>query len=256
MRILFLGDIFGRTGRNAVSRFLFDLKEEYNADICIANCENAAGGFGVTSAVLDELSCCGVDAFTTGNHVWSKPEISGLFGYYNLIRPYNLPRDNPGSGVIILTARGGEKIAVCNLIGNLYLNMTEQNAFFAADKMLEEIGNKTKNILIDFHAEATSEKKALGYYLDGKVSAVIGTHTHIQTADEEIFSGGTAYITDAGMCGAKDSVLGVTKESALSRFIGGKKQNTVAVSRPMINAVFIETDENGHAKKIERIQKF
>lgn len=254
MNILFFADISGRCGREAVFDSIYDLKERYGADVIIANGENAAGGFGITKSIAEELARAGVDIITTGNHVYSKKEIIPLFDELNIIRPLNLPRNDPGAGYIVYTARSGEKIAVINLLGRLYMDLPASSPFFAIDEALEEIKGRARHIVVDFHAEATSEKKAMGYYLDGRVSAVLGTHTHVQTADERILPKKTAYITDVGMCGAVDSVLGAKKEIAISRFTSAVNARfEEAGGQRFINAVFIKTNDEGQAEEIVRI---
>lgn len=256
MNILFIGDICGRSGRDAVFDKLYDLKQKYEVDVCIANCENAAGGFGITLPIFEELERAGVDGFTTGNHVWSKKDIVKLFDDgFNIIRPANLPKDDPGDGYMIFTAKNGEKIAVINIMGRVYIDMPLDNPFHCVDRILGEIGDRAKHILVDFHAEATSEKRAMGYFLDGRVSAVFGTHTHVQTADECILKGGTAYITDAGMTGPEESVLGVKKELAIAKFTSSQPVRfEAAEGKGMLCGVFVKTDEKGKAVKIERIR--
>ncbi len=254
MKILFFGDIVGRPGREAVLENINMLRKRFGADVCIANCENAAGGFGITREHAETLLRAGVDVFTTGNHVWSKKEIIGLFDEMPILRPHNLPAKDPGSGIFIYTTDRGEKLAVINLLGRLYMDMPSKSPFETADALLKSVD--TPHIFVDFHAEATSEKKALGYYLDGRVSAVIGTHTHVQTADECILPSGTGYLTDAGMCGAIDSVLGVDSAIAVERFTSSVRRGyEVARGRHMASGVFIETNDKGKAIRIERIQE-
>ncbi len=256
LNILFFADICGRSGREAVFDRIYDLREEYNADVCIANGENAAGGFGLSRDTAYDLSRAGVDVFTMGNHVYSKKEIINLFDEYNIIRPYNLPKGDPGQGYFIFTAKNGEKLAVINLLGRLYMDLPVSNPFFAIDEVLEEIKGKAEHVVLDFHAEATSEKKAMGYYLDGRVSAVFGTHTHVQTADECILPNKTAYMTDVGMCGALHSVLGAKKEIAISRFTSAVYSRFEgAEGERRVNAVFIKTNKDGRAEEIVRINK-
>lgn len=253
MKILFLGDIVGRCGREAVFSRLYDLKEKYNIDVCIANVENASGGFGINKDAAEELSRAGIDVFTTGNHVFSKKDVLQMFDNYNIVRPYNFPEKDPGVGYVAFTAKNGEKVAVINLIGRLYIDLPVSNPFLAADEALSKI--EAKHIFVDFHAEATSEKKAFGFYLRGRVSGIFGTHTHVQTSDETILEGGTAYITDAGMCGAVDSVLGADPKMAISRFTSAVKcQYEGAKGKSEVCGLFVETDENGKAVKIERIK--
>ena len=258
MKILFLGDIVSLAGRNAAAHYVYEIREKENIDLCIANCENSAGGFGVTKSVLEELSRCGIDAFTTGNHVYSKKEAIELLSNneFDMVRPYNLSKKDPGRGVMLLTARGGETVAVINLLGRLFIDMPISNPFDAAESALSEINGKAKHIIVDFHAEATSEKRAMGYFLDGRVSAVLGTHTHVQTADAQILPNGTAYITDAGMCGAFNSVLGAKPDVAVSRFVSsvGKKYEA-GEGEEQFCAVVLTLSGSGKAEKIERIFK-
>ncbi len=256
MNILFIGDIMGRTGRKSVFTYLYDLKEKLSVDFCIANCENAAGGFGATAKHLDELLKAGIDAFTTGNHVFSKKEIIPLLSGsdYDIVRPFNLPKKDPGRGTMVCTAKNGEKIAVINLLGRLFLQLPVDEPFAAVDRALEEVNGKAKIVLVDFHAEATSEKRAMGYYLDGKVSAVLGTHTHVQTADEQILPNKTAYITDVGMCGAKNSVLGANINTAIGKLtsaVSGKFE--IAQGEPLFNAIFMKFDTDGKCGDLKRI---
>jgi len=257
LNIIFIGDISGRPGREAIFDHIYNLREKYNVDVCIANCENAAGGFGVNRDIIEELTRAGVDVFTTGNHVWSKKEIINLLNDdYNLLRPHNLPPSDPGTGVLVYTTKKGEKIAVINLLGRLYMNVPASNPFFAADEILNSLSSDIKNIIVDFHAEATSEKKALGYYLDGRVSGVFGTHTHVQTADECILPNKTAYITDVGMSGAVNSILGINKDFAISKFISSVPSKIeIATGERCINAVFVKTDFDGKAQDIVRIRQ-
>lgn len=254
MKILFFGDIVGRPGREAVLENINMLRKAYRADVCVANCENAAGGFGITREHAETLMRAGVDVFTTGNHVWSKKEIIGLFDRMPILRPHNLPKGDPGTGVLVYTADNGEKLAVINLIGRVYMDLPADSPFDTLDAILETLD--TPHVLVDFHAEATSEKKALGYYADGRVSAVLGTHTHVQTADECILPGGSAYISDVGMCGAIDSILGADVPRAIERFTSSVRRGYEgAKGRHMAAAVFVETNEKGHAVRIERIQE-
>lgn len=258
VKVLFIGDIVGRPGREAVFDHLFTLREKYSVDFCAANCENAAGGFGATRETLDELVRAGVDAFTTGNHVFSKKEIIPLLenNEYDIIRPANLPAADPGRGFMVCTAKNGEKIALINLLGRLYIDLPTENPFSVIDDIVEELSGVTPNIILDFHAEATSEKRAMAYYLDGRVSAVIGTHTHVQTADEAVLPKGAAYITDVGMCGARHSVLGAEINTALARFTTGVGRSfKLAEGERFFGALFIELDNSGKAVYIERICK-
>lgn len=220
MKILMIGDVFGRVGRD----MLFNYSERgfFGADLVIANAENSAHGHGVTRAVYDELCKSGADGFTLGNHTWDCRDIITIMHHKdNIIRPYNYEGSVPGSGTMVLKAKNGVKVGVLNLMGMIGMNTNVANPFHAADRAIEHLRDRCDIIVVDFHAEATSEKQALGYYLDGRVSVVVGTHTHIQTADEQILAGGTGYITDLGMTGPAVSVLGVEKNIIINRFLNG-----------------------------------
>ena len=252
MKILFFGDIVGRPGREAVLENIHMLRKKYGADVCVANGENAAGGFGLTREHAELLFRAGVDVFTMGNHVWSKKEVIDVMDTMPILRPHNLPKKDPGTGVYVYTTDRGEKLAVINLIGRVFIDMPAESPFDTLDAALRDIG--TPHVLVDFHAEATGEKRALAEYAKGRVSAVIGTHTHVQTADEQILSGGTAFLTDVGMCGAIDSVLGAEPSMAVERFTSSVRRGYEgAIGRHAVSAVFVETDENGKAIRIERI---
>lgn len=258
MNILFIGDIMGRCGRNALFETLWNIKNEYNIDYTVANGENASGGLGMNAKGYEELCRAGVDFFTMGNHTFSKKEIIKLFeNGENIVRPANLSEEMPGDGMAIVNTPKG-KIAIINLIGRIYIDEKNLSPFSVADELIKKAKEKTNVILIDFHAEATSEKEALGYYLDGRVSALLGTHTHIQTADERILPGGTAYITDVGRTGARDSVLGLDKNAAIERFIlppeTKKLPFSVATGKYQVCAVAVNIDENnGKAREIRRL---
>ena len=226
MNILFIGDIFGRPGRTIVKDRLPELRQQHAVDLVIANCENAAAGFGITPPLAEELFDLGIDVMTTGNHVWDKREIIGYFQMADgnphsparrLLRPANFPQGLPGWGVYE-GQRNGAGYAVVNLQGRVFMGSND-DPFRYADRLLEQI--KSKIVLVDFHAEATSEKIAFGWYLDGRVTAVVGTHTHVPTADETVLPKGTAYITDVGMTGPYDSVIGVKKELVIEKFLSG-----------------------------------
>lgn len=256
MRILFFGDIEGKPGRKGVSRVLAELVGRYEIELVGANVENAAGGFGLTGEIYSQLLEMGIDFMTSGNHIWDKKELPGIVNQLDrLVRPANYSEKAPGSGILLLKAKD-IPVAVINLQGRVFMDPSE-NPFLTIDHLLEGIPKEIKIILVDFHAEATSEKVAMGWYLDGRVSALIGTHTHIQTADERILPKGTAYITDAGMCGPLDSVLGVKAEQALERFITGIPHRfEVASGSVLINAVVLDIDSGtGKAKSIERVNK-
>jgi metallophosphoesterase (TIGR00282 family) len=221
MRILFLGDLVGRSGRGAVIEALPKLRERYRLDFVVANGENAAGGFGISEAILIELLDAGADVVTTGNHVFDQREALVFIERHDrLLRPINFPQGTPGKGVGLFKAKTGADVLVINAMGRVFMADLD-DPFRAVKRELDACGLKTgaDAILIDFHAEATSEKEAMGHFVDGRASGVIGTHTHVPTADEQILRGGTAYISDAGMCGDFDSVLGMDKEEPLSRFL-------------------------------------
>lgn len=258
MNILFIGDIMGRSGRDAVFELLPEIKEEYSIDYTIANGENASGGLGMNTSGYEELCRAGIDFFTMGNHTFSKKDIIRLLNDgENIIRPANYKEETPGDGMAIVNV-GDKKLAIINLIGRLYIDENNLSPFFVADSLIEEAKKRTNNIIVDFHAEATSEKEALGYYLDGRVSAVVGTHTHIQTADERILPKGTAYITDAGRTGTRDSVLGLDKDASIARFIlppdEKKPPFNVAKGKAHLCGVVIKIDDqSGRAEEIKRI---
>lgn len=256
MRILFIGDIVGKPGREAIKRFLKPLQEEYKIDVTIANGENAAAGKGLTKEIAEELYSNGIEFITMGNHVWDHRDIMKFIdGEHRLIRPANYPVGAPGQGHGFLRV-SGKKIGVLNLAGRIYLSPLD-DPFSGAIRWINQMKQETPIIIVDFHAEATSEKMALGWFLDGKVSAVVGTHTHIQTADARLLHNGTAYITDVGMTGPRDSVLGVKKEIIINRFLTQLPAKFELASGPIqINAVVIEIDEEtGKARQIEAVQR-
>jgi metallophosphoesterase (TIGR00282 family) len=221
MRILFLGDVVGRSGRGAVIEALPKLRERYRLDFVVVNGENAAGGFGISEAILIELLDAGADVVTTGNHVFDQREaLVFIERHERLLRPINFPQGTPGKGVGLFKAKTGADVLVINAMGRVFMADLD-DPFRAVERELEACSLKTgaDAIVIDFHAEATSEKEAMGHFVDGRASGVIGTHTHVPTADEQVLKGGTAYISDAGMCGDFDSVLGMDKEEPLSRFL-------------------------------------
>jgi len=221
MRVLFLGDVVGRSGRSAVIEALPSLRERYRLDFVAVNGENVAGGFGITEAILVELLDAGADVVTSGNHVFDQREtIAFIERYDRLLRPINYPQGTPGKGVGLFKARNGAEVLVINAMGRVFMADLD-DPFRAVEKELEACGLKSSAdaILVDFHAEATSEKEAMGFFVDGRASAVIGTHTHVPTADEQILPRGTAYISDVGMCGDFNSVLGMDKEEPLTRFL-------------------------------------
>ena len=256
MRILFIGDIVGKPGRRAIERLLPRITAEEKIDFTIANGENAAGGMGLTAEIAVELLNHGVDVLTSGNHIWAKKEIrSFLKEERKLLRPANYPEGAPGRGSGVFQSREGEKIGVLNLEGRVFMRNLDC-PFKVAEKEIEEMKKETDTIVVDFHAEATSEKIALGWFLDGKVSAVLGTHTHVQTADERILNAGTAYMTDAGMTGPLASVIGIRKQIALSRFLTQiPSQFDVATGEIELQGAVVEVDsETGKSKNIKRIR--
>jgi metallophosphoesterase (TIGR00282 family) len=255
VKILFISDIVGKPGRQAVSMELHRIVDRYNVDIAVANGENAAGGFGLTEDIAKELFNQGIHVITSGNHIWDKRD---SYEYINrepkIVRPANYPAGAPGHGSTVVTTPGGVKVAVLNLEGRVFMNNLEC-PFRTADTEISKLREITPVIVVDFHAEATSEKLALGWYLDGKASAVIGTHTHVQTGDERLLTGGTAYITDAGMTGSFDSVIGIKKELAVEKFLTQLPVRfEVAKKDIRLNAVVVEIEENsGKAVGIERL---
>ncbi len=258
IRILFIGDIVGKPGRVAVRELLDGLIDSYKIDLVAANAENVAGGFGVTEKTVSELFDCGVNVLTTGNHVWDKREAEPLLNEAeNLLRPANYPPAAPGSGFCTVSTPGGVDVAVVNLSGRVFMECVDC-PFRTADSVLEKIDESTSIVIVDFHAEATSEKRAMSLYLDGRVSAVLGTHTHIATADERILPGGTAYITDLGMTGNEDgSVIGINYEAAIKRFLSHiPTRFDLAKGIPVLNGVILTIDaDSGRAKSIERISR-
>lgn len=256
MKILFIGDIVGRSGREAVLAELENLKYKEGIDFCIANGENASGGLGMSRRAYEELKSAGIDYFTMGNHTFSKPDAGHLLSEgENICRPANYTDFCPGEGYAIVTDSKGRKIAVMNLMGTVYNDIALTNPFLAADELIEKIKNVTNIIILDFHAEATSEKIAMGQYLDSRVSAVVGTHTHVQTADAMILPGKTAYITDVGMTGPQASVLGMKSEIAIKRFLTGEKvRYEQSRNKAVIHAVITQIDdETGKAEWIKAI---
>lgn len=261
MRILFIGDVFGRPGRAVVRENFAKLVSQYNVDISIINAENAAGGFGLTPQIAEEFFDLGANVLTTGNHVWDKREIIDYFNSANgepysparrVLRPANYPAGTPGVGVYEGTTRSGIPFAVINLQGRVFMANID-DPFRVADQLLQQI--KAKVVFIDFHAEATSEKVALGWYLDGRVTALVGTHTHIPTADTIVLPNGTAYQTDVGMTGPYDSVIGVQKEQIIQRFLNSLPGRFEAASGDArLCGVVVDCDETtGRARSIERI---
>ncbi|MDP3257694.1 TIGR00282 family metallophosphoesterase [Bosea sp. (in: a-proteobacteria)] len=221
MRFLFLGDVVGRPGRVAVLERLPRLREQWKLDCVVINGENAAGGFGITEAICDELLAAGADAVTLGNHSWDQREALVFIERQDrLVRPANYPKGTPGRGAAVIEARNGARVLVVNVMGRIYMEALD-DPFQALERELSAcpLGEVADAVIVDFHAEATSEKQAAGYFLDGRASLVVGTHTHVPTADARILPGGTAYLSDAGMCGDYDSVLGMQKDEPIRRFL-------------------------------------
>ena len=259
MRILFIGDIVGSPGRRIVKERLADMLASApggEIDLAIANCENAAAGFGITPRLVEELLSAGVEILSGGNHIWNRKEILDYFPHQpRLLRPANYPAEAPGNGLYIGTAKNGVGYAVLNLQGRVFMPSIDC-PFRAADRELVRIPPEVKVIIVDMHAETTSEKQAMGWYLDGRVSAVIGTHTHVATADERILPKGTAYITDVGMTGPHDSVIGMDKDAILRRFLAGLPERfEVAEGDVQMNTVLVDVDPStGRARSISRIR--
>lgn len=256
MKVLFIGDIFGEPGRRALARAVPRLVAQRQIDIVIGNGENAAGGFGITPELADELFDLGLAVITTGNHAWDKKEILDYFPREpRLLRPANYPSGAPGNGSVVVESAGGEQLGVLQLMGRAYMP-TLDCPFQVAKKELAALKKRTAAVIVDMHAEATSEKMAMGHYLDGEVVAVVGTHTHVQTADDQILPKGTAYMTDIGMTGPLHSVIGVKKELAIEKFLTGMPRRFEVASGPSVFcAVLLELDARlGKALSIERIR--
>lgn len=259
MKLLFIGDIVGQPGRRAVLELVPKLRERHALDFVVANGENSAGGSGITPRIAEEIFSAGVDVITTGDHLWDQKEVMELLANEKrFLRPLNYPPATPGRGSGIFEMRNAErgtrKIGVMNLQGRTFMPPLE-NPFLAGMDEVKKLREQTKIIFVDFHAEATSEKIAFARMLDGQVSAVVGTHTHVQTADEQIFPGGTAYLTDAGFTGPHESVLGREIAPVLQRFLTGMPQRfEVAKERVILHGALIEIDEvNGRSLRIERV---
>jgi metallophosphoesterase (TIGR00282 family) len=255
MNILFIGDVFGRPGRELVRRGLRPLVDRYAVDFVVANVENAAGGFGITREIGDAIAGYGVDVMTSGNHVWDKKEaLDYVAAEPRLLRPANYPAGVPGRGAVLARTDEGRGIGVVNVMGRVFMAAID-DPFAATLREIAAFEGRTRVIIVDFHAEATSEKQAMAWHLDGKVSAVLGTHTHVQTADERIMPKGTAYITDAGMTGPQDSIIGTEPDPALARFTTGLPTRfEPATGNPRLHGVVVEVDEaSGRAISIVRL---
>jgi metallophosphoesterase (TIGR00282 family) len=255
MKILFIGDIIGRPGRELLRLGLTAIKEHHGVDLVVANAENSAAGFGVTKDIGETLLEYGVDVMTSGNHVWNKKEgLPYIAAEPRMLRPANYPAGVPGRGSYVAQTGDGRAVGVVNVMGRVFM-LPIDDPFAVVLREIDALRHRTRVILVDFHAEATSEKWAMGWHLDGKVTAVIGTHTHVQTADERILPGGTAFLTDAGMTGPHDSIIGMEREPSLARFLTGiPSRFEPASGNPRLNAVLIDADEaTGRAIGITRL---
>ena len=255
IRLLFVGDIVGRPGRQLIRRGLAALRDYHQIDLVIGNVENAAAGFGITREIGDELLERGLDVMTSGNHIWDRKEAIDYIGTEpRLLRPANYPAAVPGNGSYLARTSGGVSVGVVNVMGRVFM-VNIDDPFAVVLKEIDALKQRARVIFVDFHAEATSEKIAMGWHLDGKVTAVVGTHTHVQTADERVLPRGTAYLTDVGMTGPHDSIIGVEVDSALARFLTGMPARfETAEGNPRLNAAVIEADEEtGRALEIERL---
>jgi 2',3'-cyclic-nucleotide 2'-phosphodiesterase len=253
MKLLFVGDIVGSPGRHAVESLLPGLRERHEPDFVVVNGENSAGGLGITEKIARALYRAGADAITLGNHAYRHPEVYDFLDRDpNIVRPANYNKGNPGSGHTVVE-KDGKRLAVVNLSGTVFLDAA-RSPFAEVDAVLAELRGRADHVLVDFHAEATSEKVAMGWYLDGRVTACLGTHTHIPTADARVLPEGTAYITDVGMTGPRGGVIGVQKELAVRRFLTGMPVKfATATEDPWLNGVLIEADDAGRATSIEQI---
>ncbi|HWZ99559.1 MAG TPA: TIGR00282 family metallophosphoesterase [Candidatus Dormibacteraeota bacterium] len=255
MRVLFIGDIVGAPGREIVRERLADLVSNQRIDLVIANGENSAAGFGITPRTAEELFGYGVEVLSGGNHSWDKREILEFMPHEpRLLRPANFPEGSPGSGVYVGMARNGVKYAVINVQGRVFLASSD-DPFRKTDELLSKLPADVSFVLIDMHAETTSEKIAFGWYVDGRVTAVVGTHTHVATADERVLPGGTAYITDVGMTGPHDGVIGMDRVGIVKKFLDGMPARfEVAQGNVQMNCVVIETDDTGQRNQAGRLQ--
>jgi metallophosphoesterase (TIGR00282 family) len=257
MNILIIGDVVGSPGRNIMAKALPRVFEKHAVDYCIANVENAAGGFGVTKDVCDELLDLGVDCMTSGNHIWDKKEIIGFMDLIpQLLRPANYPPAQPGRGIHVGSSKRGKvPVATLNVSGRVFMNGAIDDPFACAAELVEKLRKEAKVIIVDVHGEASSEKAAMGHFLDGKVTAVVGTHTHVPTCDHRLLPKGTAFCTDIGMTGPYDSVIGVEKETILARFVTGMPSRfETAKGDPRLAAVLVRADpETGRATHVDRM---
>ena len=255
MKLLFVGDVVGKPGRGILTQLLPELVDRRRIDYVVVNVENAAGGFGVTPTIMADLAELPIDCFTSGNHIWDKREsVEALANVPGLLRPANYPGDNPGVGLHLGETAAGIPVATINLEGQVFMKPLD-SPFQTAERLLGELPEETRVIMVDFHAEATSEKQALGFFLDGRVSAVVGTHTHVPTADERLLPGGTAFVTDVGMTGPYESIIGMRIDKVLRRFLRQTPSGFEVAKRDRrLAAVEIDIDEStGHARGIERL---
>jgi metallophosphoesterase (TIGR00282 family) len=255
VRILFIGDIVGRPGRDLVKQGLASIVAHHAIDLVIANAENAAAGFGITREIGEQLLDLGIDVMTSGNHIWDKREALDYIGIEpRLLRPANYPAGAPGNGSYLARTPAGVTVGVINVMGRVFM-LSIDDPFVVVRREIDALRARTRIIFVDFHAEATSEKIAMGWHLDGLVTAVVGTHTHVQTADDRILPKGTAYLTDVGMTGPHDSIIGVEVDAALGRFLTGLPAKfETATGNPRLHAVIVEADEQtGRATDIERL---
>ncbi|WP_324717850.1 TIGR00282 family metallophosphoesterase [Carboxydochorda subterranea] len=258
MRILLIGDVVGRPGRRAIRELLPPLIEELRADFVVVNGENAAGGFGITEPTYRELLDAGAHVVTTGNHVWDRKEVLAFIDHApQLVRPANFPPGAPGRGSVVVRSPGGVPVAVLNLMGRTFMSALDC-PFRTADRLVEELRRETPVVVVDFHAEATAEKVAMGWFLDGRATVVFGTHTHVPTADERVLPRGTAYLTDLGMTGPRDGVIGMEREGVLRHLLSGLPHRfEVASGVARMDAALVQLDEaSGRASSIQRIHRF
>lgn len=256
LKVLFVGDVIGQGGRKVLKERLPEVQSRYRIDFTIVNVENAAAGFGITPKLTEEILSWGADVLTSGNHIWDRKEILEYFPRESrLLRPGNYPAGVPGSYHYVGETRSGVRVAVINLQGRVFMPLTDC-PFQTAEREIPKLARQTPVVVVDFHAEATSEKMAMGWFLDGRVSAVIGTHTHVPTADARVLPRGTAYITDAGMTGCYDSIIGMSVESSLSRFLTGLPTRFEAATGPArFSAVLVDIDEHsGQSRAIQRVE--
>ena len=258
MRVLLVGDVVGRPGRRAVARVVPEVVRELDVDLVVANGENAAGGFGLTAETAGELFAAGVHVLTTGNHVWDRKEILNFIdGEARLLRPANFPPGTPGRGFTVVNDRCGRPVAVLNLMGRTFMEPLDC-PFRTADVLIEQLRSRTPVIVVDFHAEATAEKVAMGWYLDGRVSVVFGTHTHVPTADERVLPGGTAYITDLGMAGPSEGIIGMDRRSVVEHILTRLPRRYEVASGPSrVDMAVVDVDpDSGRATAIRRLHRY